>query len=356
VQSETEFLQALAERPEDRALRLVFCDWLLEHGSPRGEAMALFEKGNLTSGERRRLEKLQDANARKWLGPLGDAVVLEGCQWAGGLLRAVRLGANLPAERYLALTGEIRLATVESLSIEPGRVAAQVSGFLAHPVLKRVARLEGDVGSLLGAQGFAFAPRALQITLWHPREELSALAGCGALLSATTLSVTTVEFLSPEFAEELADAATTSGALAGRREFELLARYATVEGAARWLRLASARIRGPARDQLQRWGVSYLETQLGLEGDELEQFTIDVSSPTHKSSEEAGAGELSVGARLATAASVLALLGGIGIRRVDVRQVPGGRVRRGELDALRAAARRLNGLEEFRVAGVLQSP
>lgn len=346
MQSEEEFLKALAERPHDRALRLVFCDWLLERGDPRGEAMSLFEKGTLSGVERRRLEKLQEANARRWLGPLADAVVPEGCRFAGGLLHTVRFVANLAPERYAQLTGQVRLATVQSLAIDPGRVAAQVAGFLSHPVLGQVVSLEADVASLLGCQSLAFVPERLEVAVWHPPEELVALAAFGPARAATVLTIATVEFFNPDFAEELVDAVVGSGVLAGRKRFEVSARYATLEGVARWLAVAAGRVRGPVRDKLQRWGVSHAETRLGLEGDDFENFTIDV----------AGEGGFSVGARLATAASVLALLDGLGIRRVDLRSVPGGRVRKGELDALRAAARRLTNLEEFRVEGVPQSP
>jgi uncharacterized protein (TIGR02996 family) len=346
LQSEEEFLKALAERPNDRALRLVFCDWLLERGDPRGEAMSLFEKGTLSGAERRRLEKLQEANARKWLGPLADAMVPESCRFAGGLLHTVRFIANLAPERYAQLTGEMRLATVQSLAIDPGRVAAQVAGFLADPVLGRVVSLATDIASLLGAERLAFAPQRLEVALWHPEEELVALAAFAPAHAATVLTIATVEFLNPAFAEELADAVVASGVLAGRKRFEVTARYATLEGVARWLAVAAGRVRGSSRDTLQRWAVTYAETRLGLEGDGFEDFIIDVD----------GEGDLSVGARIATAAAVLALLDGLGIRRVDVRSVPGGRVRKGELDALRAAVRRLTNLEEFRVGGVLQSP
>ncbi len=346
-QTEDAFFSALAERPYDRALRLVFCDWLLERGDARGEAMALFEKGSLSGAERRRLAKLQQLNGRKWLGPLAGIVALDECRFAGGLLHSVTFPANLPAGRYAALAGEPRLATVESVSIEPGRVAAEVGSFLAHPVLARVVTLEGDVATLLKARGYSFSPQVLRIALWHPRDELSQLAACTALHPATVLRLSAVEFINPDFAEELADAVVGSKVLEGRKRLELVARYATIEGVARWLRVARARVRGPARGMIQRWAVSYAETHLGLEGEHFEQFTIDAM---------AAGGKEEVGIRIATAASVLALLDGIGITKVDVRHVPGGRLTKDELNTLRAALRRLKTLEEFQVGGVPQSP
>lgn len=309
--------------------------------------MALFEKGALSSTERRRLEKLQQVNGRKWLGPLGESVVIEGCKFAGGLLHTVKFPANLAAAKYEALTGEPRLATVEMVLIEPGRAAAELGAFLSHPVLRGVVELEGDVATLLKARGFSFSPQLLRIALWHPREELTALAACVPLQAATVVRLTTVDFINPELADELVDAVMASGVLAGRKRLELIAQYATFEGVVRWLRAGADRVRGATRDVLLRWAVEYAEAHLGLEGDDFEEFTIDAMAP---------GGKNEVGTRIATAASVLALLDGIGIRRVEVRHVPGGRLNKDELNTLRTAARRLTTLEELRVGGVPQSP
>jgi len=346
-QNEDGFLKALAERPDDRALRLVFCDWLLEHSDPRGEAMALFEKGALSAAERRQLEKLQLRNGRKWLGPLGDAVVLEDCRFAGGLLHSVKFPANLPTARYAALTGEPRLATVRSITLEAGRATTEVGGFLAHPVLAQVVELAADVPTLLQAQGFSFSPQVLRLALWDPRADLTVLAGCAALRGATVLRLATLEFIVPAFAEELADALVVSGALEGRKRLELHARHATIEGVMQWLRAGAQRVRGALKGTIERWAVDYAETQLALEGADFEDFTIDAIATDARDS---------LKTRLATAGTVLGLLDGIGIRRVDVRQIPGGRLTRDELNQLRTCLRRLKSLEEFRVGGVLQSP
>src|ERR1700731_920780 len=41
IQEEATFLQALNEKPDNAALRLVFADWLEERGDPRGELLRL---------------------------------------------------------------------------------------------------------------------------------------------------------------------------------------------------------------------------------------------------------------------------------------------------------------------------
>lgn len=342
-QTEETFFKALAERPDDRALRSIFCDWLLEQGDARGEAMALFDKGDLTFVERKRLAKLQRTHAGRWLGPLKGSAVIDDCRFAGGLLHTLKFPANLSIERYAALTGEPRLATLHTLAIEPGRAAAEVGAFLAHPVLARLVRLEGDVATLVKAQGLSSAPQVLRVSLWHPREELEALAACVALRSAEALSLSIVDFVNPREAEELAATVVGSGVLNGRKQVELVARDATIEGVVQWLRVASAQARGLARDRLQRWAVEYAQTHLGLEGEHFEHLIIDARA-------KGGTGEIAV------AAAVLAMLDGIGVKRVDVVGIPGGRLKKDELNTLRAAVRRLKTVEELRVGGVRQSP
>ena len=98
---------------------------------------------------------------------------------------------------------------------------------------------------------------------------------------------------------------------------------------------------------VQRWAVDYAETQLGLEGDDFADFTIDAMAP---------GGKNEVATRIATAAGVVTMLDGIGIKRVEVRHIPGGKLSKDELNTLRAALRRLTTLEEFRVGGIAHSP
>ncbi len=345
-QNEERFLDALAERPYDRTLRLVFSDWLLEcgevHGIARGEAIALFEKGGLSAVERRKLSKLQEKHARRWLGPLGPRVKLEACEFAGGLLKTVCFPSNMPAADYAALVGQSRLALVEALRILPGRIAAEVGAFLASPVLGRVVELEADLDTLLKADGYGFAPQVLKLHLWRPSEDLARFAGFVPLRSAAVLQLRTVEFVLPELVDEVVQALWSSGAAEGRRSIELYAKHATIEGVAAWLRAG-----GPMRGTLERWSVDFKDVQMGLEGEAFDTFTLGTLAHDARDS---------IVERIAVAASVISLLDGIGIRSVEVRHVPGGKLDRDELNTLRAGLRRLKGLEEFRIAGVPLSP
>ncbi len=345
-QNEESFLRALAERPFDRTLRLVFSDWLLEsrdnHAVARGEAISLFEKGTLSALERRKLTKLQETHGRAWLGPLGARVEREQCRFEGGLLKTVCFPSNMPAADYAALVGEPRLALVDTLRILPGRVAAEVGQFLSHPVLGRVIELEGDLDTLLKADGYGFVPQMLKLHLWQPRADLARFAAFSPLKLATVLQLRTVEFILPELVDEVVQALWSTGALEGRTRLELFARHATFEGVVAWLRAG-----GPMRGKLVRWSVDFKDVQLGLEGDDFELLTVDTLAHDARDS---------IAERIAVAASVISLLDGIGLRRVEVRHVPGGKLDKDELNTMRAGLRRLKGLEEFRVAGVPLSP
>ena len=65
---EADILTGLAERPFDRELRLVYADWLQEQGDPRGEVIALSERGDLSLTERRKVARLTAQHSE---GPAG---------------------------------------------------------------------------------------------------------------------------------------------------------------------------------------------------------------------------------------------------------------------------------------------
>ena len=51
---EQSFIEALLDKPNDESLRLVFADWLEEHGDSRGEMLRLTHIGSWKSGNRGR--------------------------------------------------------------------------------------------------------------------------------------------------------------------------------------------------------------------------------------------------------------------------------------------------------------
>ncbi|HET9989405.1 MAG TPA: TIGR02996 domain-containing protein, partial [Kofleriaceae bacterium] len=72
-------LHAVIEHPDDDARRLVYADWLQQHGDPQGELIAVQTRlAHATPGERGELEArakdLLDAHAATWTTQLGEGV------------------------------------------------------------------------------------------------------------------------------------------------------------------------------------------------------------------------------------------------------------------------------------------
>jgi uncharacterized protein (TIGR02996 family) len=106
--TEAEFLHAIAQQPDDDELRLVYADWLMEHGdAARGEfVQAQVELARLDFGDPRRqaladrADDLLAEHEERWLAPLPAS--LAGWRWQRGLLERVILRdepslASLPA-------------------------------------------------------------------------------------------------------------------------------------------------------------------------------------------------------------------------------------------------------------------
>ncbi len=360
VDSEQAFLALIAARPSDRALRRVFADWLLERDDPRGEELALWAKSELTAAERRRFDRLSRANLHKWLGSLARAIAVDReeqpqCRVEGGLLTSVRL-APMPLEEWAALVGDRRLATVEAIALEPARIYAPPPAFLAHPVLRNLKRLECGPEALHSAGSVAFSLEWLKLHSWQYPDEIEALPAFAGLGSVRQLVLalhqragdaepTVVE---QPVAERLVDELLAAKAVKALDAFELdLHCTTTLEGAARVLLSAAAQMRRARRRSLARFALRYYDTLFTLHGDMLQFLEIDVSDPT---------GDWTVGARVAHLPSVIALLGGAALERIEIKAPPGGRFTKQELSALRIARRRLRSLEALVVAGVLQPP
>jgi uncharacterized protein (TIGR02996 family) len=197
------FLRAILEKPDDDLPRLIYADWLDEHGDP---ARAEFIRAQCTLariprnakprppdyrvlGER--LTALLMANRSEWLRPLAVWLRQLKVMWAGGdvwvrserevqsRLRGLRFERGFPRELHLHVDEAVqyigaddRLEPVNSL-----RIAA--SGY------------EGcnpDWIALLG--GWAGGPCVGMLTLEGATDEaLAALAGTGALRSLESLGL-----------------------------------------------------------------------------------------------------------------------------------------------------------------------
>jgi len=354
VERENELLEQLASRPFDRTLRLVFADWLSERGDPRGEVIALAERGSLSLSERRRLARLIEDNARKWLGPLVELADAASCRFEGGFLSHLACQTPTSAEAWRRLADDVRLATVTSVTLPVGPESPDQGVFLRSPRLKEVKRLQATAsawGLLRAAPQPAFSLLDVAVSSWSVfRQELEVLAAVEAIRGARRLELVTSEFVNPLVVKEITDALLSQkGAWRHLHEVRLLPRFGVVEGAAHWL-LGGA-VQGWERwwRAGQRWSVEYGETLFSLERPEGRFTSLRIELSQHD--ELTGLGQ-----RISVAASVLVQLGSAGLTSVEVVVPLGARLRASERDALRAAARRLGTVKVFAIGGVLLPP
>src|SRR6185437_13880715 len=100
MELEQVFLKMIRLRPGSCADRLVYADWLIDQGNPRGEFMhCQLQARRLPSGSPRRLDleaQIHDLLLRHeadWLGPLLDAI--GNWEWRAGLLDWVTVAADV---------------------------------------------------------------------------------------------------------------------------------------------------------------------------------------------------------------------------------------------------------------------
>ena len=346
---EAALLKQLAERPEDRALRLVFADWLLEQGDERGEVIALWARGNLSLTERRRVAKITHAHAATWLGPLAPLADLHRTRFVGGFLEELVCSPGRAPALFASLTGEPRLATLHALVVPATQSPAMLGGFLSDPMLRQLQRLElgsTDWQELRGLPPQRLAPPRVVVGSWGAfHKELAPLADVRLFHQARALGLSTTEFINPNVVEEIHEAVLAQHrALANFEELMLMARYGVLEGVAAWLMACDAepRASGAMFPKLTRWGVESGEVSFvrsGEEGGAFNHLTIDLSGP-ESSGEKQASSTPPAEVRIATAASVLVLLGEARLTSVEVMLAEGGRLRSHERHTLFAAARR----------------
>ncbi|MEW5738802.1 MAG: TIGR02996 domain-containing protein [Myxococcota bacterium] len=348
-----ELLARLAEHPFDRALRLVYADWLLDQGDPRGEVIALSMKEDLSLTQRRRVQRLTEQHAAAWLGPLVTVADIGACRWEGGFLDVLAVGAPTPGS-WPGVVGDPRLATVRGLLFSVLSDPLPVAPFLAHPVLRHVSHLQVGVALLeaVARAPLAFVPRSLALISWGTfGRELSSLAGAEALKRTPRIELITSEFINAIVAGEVRSAVLEHRL--GLRHFEeirLVARFGVLEGAAAWLlRGNDARRVETELPQLTRWGVDYGDVHFTLAraADRFDRLEVDLSGPDRS---------LGLGARLALAASVVPLLAPARLSEVDVRLPPGARISQSERDTLRTAVRRLGTVGTFHLGDASALP
>ncbi len=360
------FLLQLAERPFDRSLRLVFADWLLERGDPRGEVIALAQRGDLSLTERRRIARLTEQHAAEWLGPLAAVADLTTSRFDGGFLSTLVCRAPEREATWSELTGDPRLASVTNLVLPTGREAPELVAFLGHPVLARLKRLQAPAiaWDLVRDQPLPrFALEAAAVASWGVFSgEIAPVLRVPMALAAKRLELVTSEFVNPLVSAEIRKAlggdravwstqdpvGTLADDLKHFAELRLVARFGVVEGAVAWL-LIGATDPGVQRWAGSRWSIEFGDARFTVARD-AERFSRLEIDLAHDHDAQG------LGQRIATAASVLVLLGSGGLESVEIALPGQARLRPGERDSLRAAARRLRSVKRFSLGGVEVTP
>lgn len=347
MSNEASLLQSLAEHPEDRALRLVFADWLLERGDPRGEVIALCERGNLSLTEKRRVARLTEQHAASWLGPLRAVADLQRTRFEAGFVTELHVAPRAAADALEGLAGAPQLSTVHTLVVPPAPRVTPLRALLDAPVMRRLERLELgplDWQALVGFTGGPQQLRAVGLAGFGAFQgELAPMTKVELFSRARRLELLTTEFVNPIVVADVRQALSAEPrVLAPFEELRLVARYAVFEGAVAWLLAADeARRLDPHWPRGKRWSVEYAEVVFRLErqaGGAFERLLIDCSA--HDS-----AGGLDK--RVNAAAGVLVQLAPARLTEVEVRLPQGAGLRKGERDALRAALRRSGTVRRF---------
>jgi uncharacterized protein (TIGR02996 family) len=133
-------LAAVYAAPNDRQLRAVVADALLERGDPRGELIALQLAQAAHAEPTARERELLGRYERRWLGGLAAVAWPGSVRFDGGFVIALELkrDASAIAEAMTAA----QWATLRVLRLPRGRLAeASLRGLLARPALAGVRRL-----------------------------------------------------------------------------------------------------------------------------------------------------------------------------------------------------------------------
>ncbi len=165
------FLQAIKEQADDDGPRLVFADWLEEHGDAHDVARAEFIRlqcrvARLAEDDpqrallSRREQILRREHAAAWLGPLQDKQLR--CTFRRGLLHLATTAQTLLSQRFARLVATEPYAWVEGLDLWGGgrtsngiqRIASLLTG-LTSLRLQSNRIGAGDLALLAGQPAFA---------------------------------------------------------------------------------------------------------------------------------------------------------------------------------------------------------
>lgn len=351
MKTEDEFWQALAERPDDEALRLIFADWLLERGDPRGEAIVLGHRQSLSLTEKSRLRKLTQQHGEAWLGPLSAVADLSRCRFEAGFVVGLACLPHVDARRWAQLVGERRLATVRSLSFALLPPEPPVRPLLAHEVLRRLTHVRAPIALLEAMANDSLASRLETVgaICWGTGvdlvPEIAPMLRHRAFAHAGCFELVPVDIFGADAASAVrASIAHSLGRFAHLEELRVVADYWVVEGLAAWLNLAETREAFERRwPKGRRLSVAQGELRLSLERDGGASFERLVATL---------GGELKgLKPQVSQVLAVLTMLKSAKLRSIELRLPPSGKLTPAERDALRTAVRRMPGVQRLTVDG-----
>jgi len=150
-QTERRLLAEIAQAWSDNGPRLVYADWLMDRGHPRGELIVLACKSHRTKAEENRVTTLRAA-PYVW-GALSD-VVSSDVELDRGLIGELELG-DINALTWRGLCGHPLLAVVSSIaftdSTQDGGDPADFARAIMAPELLRLETIRGAPAALLDA-------------------------------------------------------------------------------------------------------------------------------------------------------------------------------------------------------------
>jgi uncharacterized protein (TIGR02996 family) len=130
-------LRAIAENPADDAPRLVYADWLDEHGDPDRAEFIRLTTGPAT-GHTARVEELLARNGDRWR---AEAPAARGVQWGADLRRGFVHQACLAAADVFHPAREALFSVpLDDLAVE-GMTTPAIRGLVTEPRLERLRSL-----------------------------------------------------------------------------------------------------------------------------------------------------------------------------------------------------------------------
>ena len=140
-------LEGILAAPDDDAPRLMYADWLTEHGDPRGEFIALQcarAAGRVSAEARRREAELLQQHRVAFLGRFANRVTLSGLRFDRGFLARATLRQTLPRDPACRLLEDVSFGRHSSFdgALDRLHTARDLALEVLAEVMARAPRLE----------------------------------------------------------------------------------------------------------------------------------------------------------------------------------------------------------------------